>query len=655
MALPKKRFVKVGLIAGLFVALWVQLGPVQLGGRTAWVVTTGDSMQPLHREGDLVIVREAPRYEVGDIVAAHNEELRRPVLHRVVDSAGDRFVLKGDNNDFLDGYRPAVADIIGKRWFTISGGGRLLRVLFNPLVLTFLVAVVAFMFYMTLAGWPLRRSRATSLPHLVWRHGHVLARDRTLAGAAALALLFLALTPIAWLQPATERSTREVSFRHSGTLSYRGSAQDRLVYPGGRVRTGDPLFAGLVDRVRFAFDYRFRSAGEAHLEGSVGVDMRLTATSGWTRHVRMIPERRFTGTSAKVEGNLDLDGLYGLISRVERRTGSPTGIYSLELIPRASISGTVEGGDVDARLQQPILFQLDQGKIQLASGAVAADDASNPFELRDSGSVEVPAAVDAAVSAGPLRLEVGTLRKMTLWGLPLSLILVAGCVFLRPVGDVERTEGRRILDRHGEWLVPVKDLESLHNMPAVELASIEGLLRMAEVQERAALYMDADDVDTFAFEEDGVVYFYRTGDAKREEPAVPSVVEIHEVRPESVPNARRPEPVADAPVQGVPASPVPLGTRKPVLVAVPTIEQIDEVRGLIERGRPVVADVRDASVHSARRIIDRLSGFALGSGAEIEEVHKRAFLLIPSGTKTSATAAARLLTGSISKGSSADA
>ena len=56
----------------------------QIGGSTRYVVTNGDSMEPLFHSGDLALVRPAGQYKVGDIVAYWSTLLHTVVLHRIV-------------------------------------------------------------------------------------------------------------------------------------------------------------------------------------------------------------------------------------------------------------------------------------------------------------------------------------------------------------------------------------------------------------------------------------------------------------------------------------------------------------------------------------------------------------------------------------------
>ncbi len=70
--------------AGLLAAAWVFVAPQPLGGPTSMVITSGNSMEPKFHSGDMVIVREADDYDVGDVVAYRSEELNSVVLHRII-------------------------------------------------------------------------------------------------------------------------------------------------------------------------------------------------------------------------------------------------------------------------------------------------------------------------------------------------------------------------------------------------------------------------------------------------------------------------------------------------------------------------------------------------------------------------------------------
>jgi len=123
---------------------WHELGPVGLGGRASYVVTDGVSMLPHFHSGGLVVTRSRSSYRVGEVVAYHNHQLHAVVMHRIVARDGDRFVLRGDNNDFQDGFEPTASDIVGQEWLYMPRVGRFWVTFRSPRVFGVTLALLGF-------------------------------------------------------------------------------------------------------------------------------------------------------------------------------------------------------------------------------------------------------------------------------------------------------------------------------------------------------------------------------------------------------------------------------------------------------------------------------------------------------------------------------
>jgi signal peptidase I len=95
------------LTLAVLAAAWCFLAPPKLGGSTSFTTVDGTSMLPTLKRSDLVALRPAATYRVGDVVGYRSVLLGRIVLHRIVAIHDGRYVLKGDNNSFLDPDRPA--------------------------------------------------------------------------------------------------------------------------------------------------------------------------------------------------------------------------------------------------------------------------------------------------------------------------------------------------------------------------------------------------------------------------------------------------------------------------------------------------------------------------------------------------------------------
>ena len=127
------RVLPVLLILVVTAVGWFTMAPRAIGGPASYVVTEGASMLPSFEAGGLVITRTQTSYEVGDVAAYHNKDMNAVVMHRIVELDGSRYVLQGDNNDFLDQYRPTADEMVGKKWVYWPGAGRVVNVLRDPI------------------------------------------------------------------------------------------------------------------------------------------------------------------------------------------------------------------------------------------------------------------------------------------------------------------------------------------------------------------------------------------------------------------------------------------------------------------------------------------------------------------------------------------
>ena len=121
---------------------WMFFAPTQLGGGTSYAIIVGNSMEPKIHRGDLAVVRKQSAYRVGDVVLYDSRELGTKVLHRIVRVDGGRFVLKGDNNSFIDAEHPTEEQIVGSLWVTAPAVGRAAEWLREPLHSALLVGLV---------------------------------------------------------------------------------------------------------------------------------------------------------------------------------------------------------------------------------------------------------------------------------------------------------------------------------------------------------------------------------------------------------------------------------------------------------------------------------------------------------------------------------
>jgi signal peptidase I len=137
-----RRLLAGGLTVLVILLGWWLIAPVQIGGGSSYVVTDGISMLPHFRAEGLVITRSASSYHVGEVAAYHNQQLHTVVMHRIVATEGNRYVFKGDNNDFMDTFHPTKAQIVGKEWIYVPSAGRILKFLRSPAPFALIMALL---------------------------------------------------------------------------------------------------------------------------------------------------------------------------------------------------------------------------------------------------------------------------------------------------------------------------------------------------------------------------------------------------------------------------------------------------------------------------------------------------------------------------------
>src|SRR5215212_10863351 len=114
-------------------AIWIAFAPTRIGGRASYVMVNGNSMEPGFHRGDLVIIQAASIYNVGEVVIYRNAELNAFVIHRIIGIEQDHYIFKGDNNSWIDTYRPTSDELIGKLWIHIPKLGKALEWLRLPI------------------------------------------------------------------------------------------------------------------------------------------------------------------------------------------------------------------------------------------------------------------------------------------------------------------------------------------------------------------------------------------------------------------------------------------------------------------------------------------------------------------------------------------
>ena len=166
-----------------------------------------------------------------------SRELGAKVLHRIVRVENGRFVLKGDNNPFLDPERVTEDQIVGSLWTSAPAVGRVSEWLRVPLHSALLVGFVTLIALgggvgagaaVRRGGRPRKPPRVAAPP----RGGRPMPDELKplLTGLGVAAAVCVALAVVSFARPLTAAETVDGAYAHQGRFEYEADvAQKRRV------------------------------------------------------------------------------------------------------------------------------------------------------------------------------------------------------------------------------------------------------------------------------------------------------------------------------------------------------------------------------------------------------------------------------------------
>jgi signal peptidase I len=518
-----RHFTKlVSSALGLIVlgCLWFYLAPAALGGSTTYVVTDGISMEPRFHTGDLAVVRSRSSYHVGEIVAYHNKMLHTIVLHRIIGRAGNRYLFKGDNNNFVDFEHPLASQLIGALWLHIPGAGARLQSIRSPALMGILVAVGVLL--ISGAAFTRRRRRrrrhrregehGNSMPTHLPRHPGEPVTGVLAIGLIAL-LPFIALALLAFTRAPTARRPFNIPYTQNGSFSYSANATSGPAYPGNRAVTGDTLFTHVLSDVNLRFGYLFTTSAKHSLTGKASLSATISSTNGWHTTLQLGQPTHFHGDHGVVTATLDLTSLVALVHRVQATTAVSSGSYTLTIVPNVSANGNLNLVPLHTTFSPAMKFSLSELEVQptveSSSSVAAAKAAANQFAPSASGSVTGKRSQALFLSFGIARLSVATARAIALGGIAIvAFILLAVLKLVRPR---LKDEVASIRARYGHLIVPVARVSQLPGIAVIDVADMDALARIAAHYDRSILYEATDERQAFWVTDESGQFRYTVG------------------------------------------------------------------------------------------------------------------------------------------------
>jgi signal peptidase I len=494
---PLSIVINVLLFAGL-AAIWIAFAPMMVGGKASYVVVNGISMEPGFHRGDLVIVRAAATYQPGDIVTYRNAELNAFVIHRIIGIEEDHYVFKGDNNSWIDTYRPTRAELIGKLWVHVPKLGRGIEWLRYPIHMGLTTGLLGGILMASIMIKPKQQRKAqnTTSGNL----GGLLEGGLYFFGLVAV--FFLSLSIFAFIRPLT-RPADKIQYQQESHFSYTATGTP-VIYDTETVRSGEPIFPRLTCFLNIAYTYNVQGNQLEGISGNYQLIARvMDEQSGWQRTIPMNEKTAFNGNSFATASNLDLCQIVTLVNTLKQQTGLRTSNFTLEIIPQVSMNANALGNPVVDSLEPRLVFQFDEVHFSLATPK-GQDD---PLYLSKQGSAENRNLEPNTLSLLAWKPTIGTVRKIALVGLALSLsglLIIVSCIYR----TMQQSQEALIRLKYGRLLVNVyeRDLEPAAML--IDVTMIDELAKLAERHNTVILHMTSNFLHCYLVQCNGLTYRY---------------------------------------------------------------------------------------------------------------------------------------------------
>lgn len=510
----------------MMIVIWLAFAPVQVGGMASYIIVIGKSMEPKFHKGDLVIVHREPLYAVGDVVVYRNTELKSFVFHRVLSQGMGKFTLKGDNNSWVDDYKPSQAEVIGKLWLHIPRGGTAIQKIRSPFVMALIAGALGAVLATSLFSNKTKGNKsmknksiqewftsikqnvqswlpATSNPEhhrsLNSNQGETWEGLFFVLGLVALSSLILGI--IAFSRPASRIAQDDITYQHLGVFSYSSSTPPG-VYDSNTIKSGDPIFPKLTCAVDVNFQYTLVAAQAREITGTY----RLTATiseqvSGWQRVVPLQDEVAFHGTVFGSTVRLDVCQIEALAQSMQEMTAAHAGSYVLVITPNVKLQGEVSGRALETTFNSALMFRYDLTQFYL----IRNEGSSNPLALTETGILtEKHQEANTMILLGR-EIAIPALRWIALFSLIGSLI---GLILLglRLQHLSLRDQEKFFQVKYSSLLIDVQNTNSIPFAGIIDVTSMDALAKLAERFGTMILHTEQDQMHLYYVQAGGMTY-----------------------------------------------------------------------------------------------------------------------------------------------------
>jgi signal peptidase len=474
-----------------------------MGGSKAYVIVTGGSMAPAFELGDLVIVHRAPVYFVGDVVAYQDPHIG-PVFHRIIDYYGDRFVLQGDNNHWVDPFFPKPDEVIGKYWFRLPGIGNFVRVLREPtnyaIMVVVFVAITFFPRKKSKSPQGKRRKPKKKDAHMITQRGRFYEIVISFGLVAVFALFFVIFS---FTKPTTRVVEQQAILNHLGVFEYSADAVEGI-YDNPTASSGDPVFLSISDKIDVQFDYKLGADSVAQIQGTYEIIAQISDDTGWKRTFKLTPNTPFEGNSFSASGSVNFLNVGRVINKFERITGISQSGFDLVVTPKITVFGTFEDDEITDQFSPTLRFRMNESLVWMRIG----EDDTDPFTETKVSSLGVPVIEPNTVGFFTSQVPVLTIRILSVI-IFIAVFAVGGWYGWKLYLVTGKGEYEQIKFYYGSEIIHLTKRPTYENL--IELQAFEGLVDLAKSYGVKILHVYHRKKHHFFLPLEEGVYIYKIG------------------------------------------------------------------------------------------------------------------------------------------------
>ncbi len=495
----KSIFINLLMVVCLL-TIWYFFAPGTLGGRVEYVIVNGNSMEPDYHKGDLVIIAEASSYQVGDVVTYRDDQIDAYVIHRIIGEDSGRYILKGDNNSWIDNTRPDRSQILGKQWLFVPKAGNHIFWLRKPLNMTLVTLIAAGGLFFTVV---LQNDHEKNKAKRKRKNGYPLGiLEYVLYSLSIFVFLFLILTIFSFTKPLSKKAP-PIPYQQTGVFSYKANGSP-TVYDDGQVETGEPVYLKSACVVDFQYSYSFNGSDLEFISGNNKLSAIIqNDKTGWKKTIDLAPQTGFNAVAFVNNASLDLCNLISMIREIEDETGVRTSVYSVFVQSDVEVEGRLSGLLFKDKYTQDLNFKLDDVQFYLAGNS----SDSKPYYLYREGSLDNPLMVENEINLGKLSIDVKTIRAIAIIGMLLSLFsVIILWLYIDHQSKVDKDGYIRL--KYGQLIIETAISGWDKSILVVDVINIDELAKIATRHNTMILHTLRENKHFYLVENEGTVYRY---------------------------------------------------------------------------------------------------------------------------------------------------